>query len=484
MIMFNDSVINELSRISYVYKSKKFFEINNRAKQLASRGLTDEDFLVALIEYECKNGIEQPHRIKAEMYDKVNYLCRRYMDRIARFELDYDFVPDTEAMKNVIVSFLEAAPVFHSRFTDNHIAPYWLVADYNIDEVFTVSESYNFEKSADEFLLRDIDIRSNVQIKIGLFYDKKGCKLCFMWNHMIMDGGDFKRFISDFFRNYNLYVSGKAMPLDFKRGTRNYKAVYGDMEPKDRNTAKRLFSNVSANDKHHLPFSDKSAGDRKMIVRKKVSSDFFEPARKKAKTIGATVNDLLAAAYIRAFYEISGCPENERVGLSCAVDLRRYIKSIDKTGYTNHTTFMPCVVDSKGRDMTETLKKVTESTKSVKSDRYMGLHGLPLLDIGYSTMIHAQAEFIIGMFYNNAALALSNVGAIDTEMLSFSGNKPVGACVAGAAKNKPCSMMTALSVNGDLSLSICFNGNDEDNKMITEFMDAIENNILCFLNDR
>ena len=46
-----------------------------------------------------------------------------------------------------------------------------------------------------------------------------------------------------------------------------------------------------------------------MFVRKKISADIFEPARLKAKEYGATANDLISAAYIRAFYDISGCSD-------------------------------------------------------------------------------------------------------------------------------------------------------------------------------
>ena len=54
------------------------------------------------------------------------------MDRIARFELDYDFVPDIDALKYALICIFESAPVFHSQFIDNHIAPYWKVCDSQV----------------------------------------------------------------------------------------------------------------------------------------------------------------------------------------------------------------------------------------------------------------------------------------------------------------------------------------------------------------
>ncbi len=421
--------------------------------------------------------MQKKQRLPAEMYDKVNYMCRKYMDRIARFELDYDVIPDIDVFKTVIVEFFKAAPVFHSKFIDNHIAPYWLVSDYSIDDVLTVKETSDLEKSADEFLLQGIDVRSNVQMKIAILTDKGKCKICFRWNHMCMDGGDLKQFLADFFRNYNRYANDRNAAFDFKNGSRSYKEVYRDFSPADRKKAKKLYSAVSAENTHHLPFTKAEKTDRKILVRHKVDKGIFENARLIGKAYGATVNDVIAAAYIRAFYEISGCNTDEKVGMSCAIDLRRYIKNLRNTGYTNHTAFLPCTVNGKGRTITSDLISVRQSTKQVKADKFMGLHGLPLLNLGYSTMIHAQAELLVGAFYKNANLSISNVGKFDVDAFCIGNRKPIGAAVAGAAKEKPCAMMTALTFEGELALSICIRGNDKDAEMLKKFLCLIEKNL-------
>lgn len=445
----------------------------NRADELISRGLTDESLVIDML----KKETHIPKKLPAEMYDKVNYMCRRWMDRIARFEIDYDFIPNIRVLKNIVICMLESAPVFHSSFVDNHINPYWKVENYHIDDVFSVKETDNLQLSADEFLLQGIDVKSNVQIKIRLFFSNGCSKLCFIFNHMCMDGGGLKLFLSNMFESYNEYIKNGKVLLSYQQGSRAYNRVYDDFSKEDRKQAKKLFSNVSANDKHSLPFSQSDKNDEKMIVRKKIGKDIFESVRQKAKLCGATVNDVLSAAYIRSFYEISGCDKNERIGISCAVDLRRHMKHAEDLGYTNHTAFMPCVVDSMGKTMEDTLKAVVRSTKEAKNDKFVGLHGLPLLNLGYSTMIYAQAELITSAFYNNANLSISNVGAIDPYMLAMDNIFPTCVWVGGAAKKKPCAAMNALSYNGDLMLSICIRGNKNDRRMLERFLDRIEENI-------
>ena len=445
----------------------------DRANELISRGLTDEKIIADII----KNEKPIPKRLTAELYDKVNYMCRRWMDRIARFEIEYDFIPNIRVLKTVLLCLIESAPVFHSKFIDNHINPYWKVSDYHIDDIFSVRETMNLERSADDFLLQGIPVESNVQIKIGLFFCEGKCRLCFIFNHMCMDGGGLKNFLNDMFRGYESYMKNGTVSVYHSNKSRAYERVYDDMSEADRKSAKKLFAAVSSKDKHTLPFTETRDTDRKIFVRKKIGADVFEPARLKAKELGATANDLISAAYIRAFYDISGCSESERVGISSAVDLRRYMKHPENIGYTNHTAFTPCVVETKGKTMADTLKAVAKSTQEVKKDKFMGLHGQPLLNLGFSTMIYAQSEFITSLGYTNANLSVSNVGALKPESLAFDGVVPTAVCVGGGAKEKPCAALNVLSYKGDLMLSTCFRGNESDRRMLLEFFDRIEENL-------
>ena len=292
-----------------------------------------------------------------------------------------------------------------------------------------------------------------------------------------MDGGGLKSFLNDMFRGYDSYMKNGSVSVFYSGKSRAYECVYDDMSEADRKTAKKLFAAVSSKDKHTLPFTKLRETDRKMLVRKKIGADVFEPARLKAKELGATANDLISAAYIRAFYDVSGCDKTERVGISSAVDLRRYIKHPENIGYTNHTAFTPCIVESKGKTMADTLKAVAKSTQEVKKDKFMGLHGQPLLNLGFSTMIYAQAELITSLGYTNANLSVSNVGAIRPESLAFENIAPTAVWVGGGAKEKPCAALNVLSYNGDLMLTTCIRGNESDRKMLANFFDRIEENL-------
>ena len=80
-----------------------------RAETLRKRGLEDEDIKLQLISDEYSQGYKEPKFIWAGMYDKMNHMCRCYMDRTVRFAFYYDYIPHIETLKKVIICLFEKA---------------------------------------------------------------------------------------------------------------------------------------------------------------------------------------------------------------------------------------------------------------------------------------------------------------------------------------------------------------------------------------
>lgn len=459
---------------------KVSLNFNAEALSLRRKGLTDENVIKELISFKENNPQILKKKLPTEMYDKVNLMCRKYMDRLARFEMDYDFIIDTEKFKNVAVCCLESVPCLHSQVINHPIAPYWKAADYNVNEFVFVQKTDDINKAREEFFSREIPLKSNVQMNIGLFLCDGKTHICFIWNHMCMDGGGFKMFWSDFCRNYSDYVNKGISPLGFSTGSRKYTEVYKDLSKEKAKKAKKQFANISPKLKHRFPFENDNKEDSVIIVSRKIEEEYFLKAKEYTKSVGATVTDLLLASYIDALGKISGIDANEKVSVACATDLRRHMKDISTIGYTNHVSFVHCALERKGNDLKDTIELVRNKTKELKNDEFMGLHGLPLLNIAYKTMVYLQAETVVKLFYNNPAFSVSNVGVIVPEYFTLGEKGPFDAFVAGAAKNKPCAVMTALTINNTLSVSMCLRGNEKDKQVLENFFTEFENNIKSF----
>ncbi len=416
-------------------------------------------------------------RLNAELWDKMHYLFRDFNDRMVHLELHYDFEINLDILKTVLICFFEKAPVLHSRFVDNKVSPYWEVMPYKIEDVITVNRTENVDADIDMFLTQYIPPESDLQMKVGVFYYEGKTALCMVENHMCMDGGDFKYFIKSFCKAYSEYEEKGISPLNLREGTRSYDSVYTDFSKTQEKMARNLYRNVCAKDTHRFPLTESKDGDRSFIARRKISEGTFLKLKAAGKTKGATVNDMLVAAYFYSLYELADYGEDESVTISCAIDLRRHMKDDDGQGITNHTAFMQCNIPRRGRNIFETLQYVINSANLFKKDKFMGLYGLPLLKFAYKILPHSASEEIIKIGYSNPLLAMSNIGILDHKALALSGNEPIDGFMTGAVKYKPYVLLSATSMRNVITLSMCVRGNEEDKKIVERFFDIFEESI-------
>ena len=419
--------------------------------------------------------------IKAEMWDKMQYLFRNYYDRMVHATLTFDGLLDADALKNVLVIMCEKAPVLHSSFHENPVNPYWKVEPYTVDDILTIKDSDDPEKEAYDFLCQSIPVSSNVQFKVIVLNKDGKSTFAMIVNHMCFDGGDFKYFLKKLAKNYNAILSGEN-PTDLKQGTRSAEQVYTKLDAADKKVAKGLFKNISAvKDKHVFPLTEPRPDDHTMINIRKIDRDTFLNMKNAGKRLGVTVNDMLLAAYVRALYDISGMRDDETLSIPCMVDLRRHIEGGDEAGgLTNHTGFMLCTVHKKGETINDTLINVMRSTKKSKRDKYMGLYSLPLLKLAYTILPFSISEFAIKIGYDNPLIGMSNIGLLPVDKLTFGNAKPVDGFMTGAVKYKPFMQLALTTLNDVVTMTIAIRGNDDDKKIVEKFFDLIVENVKEF----
>lgn len=420
--------------------------------------------------------------IKAEMWDKMQYLFRNYYDRMVHAVLIYDNSINIDILKNIIVTMAEKAPVLHSSFHENPVNPFWKIEPYTVDDILTVADSDDPAEDIEKFICQSIPVDNNVQFKIMVANKDGKSSFAMIVNHMCFDGGDFKYFLKKLCKNYNAMLVGENA-TDLKSGSRSAEQVYTKLDDADRKIAKRLYKNISqVKDRHVFPLTEPSPDDYTMINKRKIDADTFSLFHKTGKAMGVTVNDLLLAVYVRALYDISGMADDDSLSIPCMVDLRRHIKGGgEEGGLTNHTGFMLCTVRDKGGDINDTLINVLRSVKKSKRDKFMGLYSLPLLKLAYSALPFSISETVIKIGYNNPLIGMSNIGMLPIELLTFGNAKPVDGYMTGAVKYKPFMQLACTTLNGALTMTVAIRGNDRDKKTVDKFFDLIEKNIDDFI---
>lgn len=142
-------------------------------------------------------------------------------------------------------------------------------------------------------------------------------------------------------------------------------------------------------------------------MRLKIDAERTRRIKEVGKVHGTTVNDMLLTAFFNSMYELCEYPDSEDVVIPCATDLRRHLSSLQNIGLTNHTAYIQCYIHNRGKDIFEMLDNVTSSVKGFKADKFMGLYGLPLLNMAYSLMPYCIAEKLIKIGYSNPLMAIS-----------------------------------------------------------------------------
>ena len=420
--------------------------------------------------------------LKAEMWDKMQYLFRNYYDRMVHCVQYYDAPIDVAVLKRVLVFTTEMVPVLHSSFHGNVIEPYWEVEDYKVDDILTVRDSVDLEADINAFICQSIPVESNVQYKMALFNCDGKSTLCMIVNHMCMDGGDFKYFMKKLAENYNKLLDGDTS-LEIKTGSRSYDEVYSKLTPEEEEVARGLYKNISqVKDEHYFPLTPSSPEDVTRICRRKVGKQLFADFRKIGKALGVTVNDLMLAFYVRSLYEIGMFRDDERLTIPCMVDLRRHIVDAGlHTGLTNHTGFMQCSTERKGETINDTLIEVLRSVRKSKDDPYMGLYSLPLLKLAYAIFPFAISETAIKIGYLNPLIGMSNIGVMDDRALKMGDANIIDGFMTGAVKYKPYMQLALTSLLGDITMTIAIRGNNEDEKTVNRFFDMIIANMNKFV---
>ena len=421
--------------------------------------------------------------LKAEMWDRMQFLFRSFYDRMVHLKLYFDGRIDREVLKSAVVFMVERAPVLHSSFNTTATEPFWKEENYTADDIVTFKDSEDAEADSDEFLAGVIPFDSNVQIKISVFEQGDKSVLALLVNHMCMDGGDLKYFMAKLVSNYNCLKRGDYSGIDMKSGSRSFEQVYSKFTGSDLKKARNLYKNVSKNkDKVPFPWSEPEDSDKNRIVRREIDAERFSRMKAVAKSYGITVNDAVMVLVIRTLYELCGRDEHSPLTVSCAIDLRRHIVEGGALGgITNHTAWLACRTPEMGENIRDTVINVVQAMRKHKRDKFMGLYSLPLLKLAYTIFPQDLAEFTIKLGYDNPLLAVSNMGMLGDDKLKFDGTELTGGFVSGATKYKPYFLMSVTTLLGKMTLSTSLRGNEKDVEIVNRYFDLIEKNLSEFI---
>ena len=411
---------------------------------------------------------------KAQLWDMVQFIFRNYYDRMIHAILWFDGLVDQDAVRASVRHIVDKAEVLRSTFRAGFFRPKWVVNDLDdTGQLVQVINADDVEKASFECISQSFSYKEKLQIRVFIVQDGTKSAIAFLVNHMCFDGGDFGYFLKKFVECYNSVLrTGSCEGVEIKTGSRDADQLYQGMSPERAKEAKGLYKNVSRTGvKHKFAFSDDKHDLATRFTVKRLTEEQLTAIKTKAKSVGASLNDVLLAGYLRAIANQLALGSDEIVNVTSMVDLRRHLPDRQTQGMTNMTGFMPCKIAGVGDDFATTLSRVTEQTKKAKADPDLGLYGLPLLKLAFTIFPYAIAEAAIRIGYVNPLIGMYNIGTVDPQKFKLDGVNMTDAFMTGATKYKPYVQVTFNGFAGEGRMCIAQKCSEKDQKIISDFLD-------------
>ncbi len=135
-------------------------------------------------------------KLKAELWDKVQYIFRNYYDRMIHAAIEYEGNIDLDILRKSIYRVVTHFPILRSTFHSNAINPHWEVhEDYTAEEMASKVICDDIHKSVLSSLSKEISYKAKLQFDIVAHYSGERSAISVLVNHMCLDGADFKYFI-------------------------------------------------------------------------------------------------------------------------------------------------------------------------------------------------------------------------------------------------------------------------------------------------
>ena len=219
------------------------------------------------------------------------------------------------------------------------------------------------------------------------------------------------------------------------------------------------------------PYPNEDPG-RNRLVLKKISADVMNAARKKAKGVGASVNDLMIAAAYHAYAKMERVDAAAPMCMNSTMDLRRHCVDGESEGLCNMSgSFMTLLENGVQQSFAETLAIIAQQTTKVKENPLAGLEGMPIVHaLARKVPIGLLLE-IMGKVSGTAPVGVTNLGNLKCADFALGDITPNGGIFGGPLKKKPGMQISIISFDGECVLAVAVQCTHEDAVVLQKTLD-------------
>lgn len=420
------------------------------------------------------------HQIRAGTGEKMQYLVHEYNDNTIRFVLRYPAPLHADVLCRATRAVAESVDVLHASFVPGRMLAHWQIHDALADSDFFTALSVSgdpYDAALEEALLPVLpDARA--QLHCTLFTGENACAIALRVSHLCADGADSKYLLGKLAEAYNsIAVHGDLRSFSVKNGSRAPEQVYQSLT---RAQYRSLLRSPLSGIKTIYRFPSSEPGEKRITVRR-LSAELMTQVHAHAKECGATLNDVLLAAAYRAYAALPQVDAHAPMSIMSMMDLRRHCPCGDSAGLANITGSLPTAL-SEGvtGDFQTTLAQITTQTHALKSDPLAGLTGMPLLHMAVRRTPFKLLLGVVSRVYSSMSMGMTNLGSLDSNVLTLEGTAPDLALMSGPLKKKPALQICVSSFYGECTLSVIGQYSAQDALAIADLLARLEAEMKSF----
>jgi len=363
---------------------------------------------------------------------------------------------DTAALRNAADAILRVHPLLACVF--NVRRHRWEAAGFAAGDVVREFDGGG-DARVQECLLASIDETREPQLKLFLIHQAGGDELCAVINHMVCDGAGVKEALYELAKFYSCLITGEnSPPQPVAPGSRCFRRLIKPLGLRCR--LKALWSPARPCKRVPAPLIPFRGGHgRPALVTERLETETFSSLYAYAKNHGASMNDMLLTATLRALHGITG---RDVVTLPCPVDLRRFATPGQRFDLCNLTGNYWCSLDLRTPEpFADTLRRVAIQMRAQKNSvaclkEPMLFHAL------YSILPFSLLRRLFPRLGGVPVTSFSNLGVLSEERLRFAGCEIADAYLATAVKRPPYYQLSLSTWRGACTLSSCVDASAED----------------------
>jgi NRPS condensation-like uncharacterized protein len=415
-----------------------------------------------------------PEKRAIEITDAIQFFLRSNADQQMRFVIKFDQQIDFKVLKDAARLTVYQEPIFSYTYKETDSKVYWqkqdeISADQLIDIVETTD---NPDIEISKFLTTTVSPFEFPLVKLRVIRYNQKDVLCINMNHTPTDGSGLKEFAGILANNYTRLVENPDYVCQANdKGDRSIKQVTDHFSLRQKlNFIKQGFKRPPPSLTWSFDWEKSDNDNINQFAFAKLSSGTFDRIKSFGKSHNATVNDIIIAAFARAFVQTRQNNTTASKPLIVPVDLRKYIKPGHKSAICSLTGSMIVNLGREiGNSFEETLQKTVNET-SYKKSIHAEMNMLSQLLVLNRLMPYRKLKESMMQRKMSPIPLITNIGIINADDIDFNHIRIEESYATGVVSYGNYFTMGYSTFNKEMTFSVGFCGNEIQKQKVNNFL--------------